>query len=108
MKSDEARNIIRALIVLGLVLYGGFKVLCLFDKKETGPTVKCTVAYVTINGKQYDKFITPDELFSDFVTFGDGTRVPRSEVTFKEETFSIEALQKGNEALAIQAAMKTP
>jgi hypothetical protein len=108
MKRDEVRNIIKGLFVIGLVIYGLIKgaELLMPPKREAGPMVKCSVAYVTVNGKQYETFVTPDDRLSHFITFGNGMRVPWSEVTIKEEAFSVESLQRLNEALAIEAASK--
>jgi CheY-like chemotaxis protein len=92
MKNNESWKLIKGLLIAGLLLYGGFRLLCPFDKKDTGPKTEYTIAYTTINGRRYDKFATPNDLYGDFVTFGDGTRVPRSAVTFKNETLSLEEL----------------
>ena len=101
MKNNESINVIRGLIFGALLLYGGFKLLCLFDRKDkdNSPRIEYYVASTTINGRFYQQETSPEALYSDFITFEDGTRVPCNLVKFTKRTISVEELKAGNEAL---------
>jgi hypothetical protein len=84
MNKTESFNLLKALGLVVALFFGGvFLLSAIFDKKHTGPAIEYIYVYTTINGQLYEKEATPADLSSEFVTFGDGTRVPWTAVKTK-------------------------
>jgi len=94
MNKTESFNVLKGIAIVVALFFGGvFLLSALFDKKHTGPAVEYIYVYTTINGQLYEKEATPADLSSEFVTFGDGTRVPWSAVKSKRMKFYPQEMQ---------------